>query len=553
MLELVEGPTLADRIRQGPIPIDEALPIAKQIAEALEAAHEAGVIHRDLKPANIKVKDDGTVKVLDFGLAKALDPTPQGDPSLSPTLTAAATQMGVIMGTAAYMSPEQARGKPVDKRADVWAFGAVVFEMLTGQKAFPGDDLTDTIAAVVRGEPAWEALPKDVPPRFTQVLRACLQKELRQRIRDIGDVMLAVEGVFESQAVSTPNAGGVNDQRLWQRPVPAAAVLLLVAGISALATWTLSSGDAIRAPVQRLSISLPLEHQLVTAGWPRATVALSPDGARLVYVGRPDTSSVLRALFLRPLGTLETRRIVGTADGGQPFFSPDGRFVAFFNRQALMKVALEGGDPVPLLEGLGDGFWTFGTWTTDDTIIIGRPSGGLRRVPANGGVAESITSLDADTAERAHRTPEVLPGGKDVLFSVEDDALRSRIEVVDLDTGDRRTLVEDGRRPLYASSGHLLFVRDRVLMAAPFDADRAVLTGPEVPLPERVQVDDWGIPQMDLSSTGTLAYVPVGQANAGTLMWVTRAGLVETLDAPMFTYAHPRVSPRPYRRCDCNI
>ena len=218
VLELVEGPTLADRISKGPIPLDEALPIAGQIAWALEAAHEAGVVHRDLKPANIKVREDGTVKVLDFGLSKALDPSPTGDPLQSPTLTAAATQMGVIMVTAAYMSPEQARGKTVDKRSDIWAFGAVLFEMLAGKKAFPGDDLTDTIAAVVRGEPAWESLPENVPTRLTQVLRACLQKDRAQRVRDVGDVTLAMGGRFETTV--SASQGGVLQPAGWRRALP---------------------------------------------------------------------------------------------------------------------------------------------------------------------------------------------------------------------------------------------------------------------------------------------------------------------------------------------
>ena len=269
VLELVEGPTLADRIKQGPIPLDEALPMAKQMAEALEAAHEAGVIHRDLKPANIKVRDDGTVKVLDFGLAKALDPSPTGDPSQSPTLTAAATQMGVIMGTAAYMSPEQARGKTADKRSDVWAFGAVLFEILTGQKAFPGDDLTNTIAAVVRGEPAWDSLPGEVPSRLTQVLRACLEKDRTQRVRDVGDATLAMAGAFET-AVTAPLAAPAG----WRQALPwvAGMVLAVFASVSVWSVMRREPSNLVRFTV------VPDKDQRISVAAASPDVAISPDG-----------------------------------------------------------------------------------------------------------------------------------------------------------------------------------------------------------------------------------------------------------------------------------
>ena len=239
VLELVEGPTLADRIAKGPIPLDEALPIAKQIAEALEAAHEAGVIHRDLKPANIKVREDGTVKVLDFGLAKALD-APVGEPDQSPTLTAAATQMGVIMGTAAYMSPEQARGKPLDKRSDIWAFGAVLFEMLAGQKAFAGNDASQTLARVIERAPSWTLLPDEIPGSLFLTLRRCLHKDHGQRIRDIGDVNLAMAGAFETIATSSAQVAMSPPLRFWQRPIPAAVIAIAVAAVASLVVWTLS-------------------------------------------------------------------------------------------------------------------------------------------------------------------------------------------------------------------------------------------------------------------------------------------------------------------------
>ena len=312
VLELVEGPTLADRIAKGPIPLDEALPIAKQIAEALEAAHEAGVIHRDLKPANIKVREDGTVKVLDFGLAKALDTTPAGDPSQSPTLTAAATQQGVIMGTAAYMSPEQARGKTVDKRADIWAFGAVLFEMLTAKKPFPGDDISQTLARVIDRDPDWDALPKTLPSHLDTYLRRCLQKDSRQRVRDMGDVRLALEGAFETGDVGRLSVG--QPKGSWKQSMgwAVSAVLALAAG---LVLWG-GIGASVDQTVTRFS--------LITAGQlPLASntlMALSPDGRTVIYVAGEGGTR----LYRRDLDRLVTTSLPGTEDALSPFFSPDG-------------------------------------------------------------------------------------------------------------------------------------------------------------------------------------------------------------------------------------
>ena len=338
---MVEGPTLADRIAQGPIPVDEALPIAKQIAEALEAAHEAGVIHRDLKPANIKVREDGTVKVLDFGLAKALDTTPEGDPSQSPTLTAAATQMGVIMGTAAYMSPEQARGKPVDKRADIWAFGCVLYEMLTGARPFQGEDVSLTLASVMKSDVNVTTLPKDVPAMVRTVLRRCLEKEPRQRLRDIGDVRLAMEGAFET-AVTPPSETNVAPTiPLWQRPVSIAVAVLAALAVGGLAVWTLvPPGPAVSPPPAQFALSLPPTDQFTNR-----ELALSPDGQDLVYVASRDGIS---QLFHRSMGTLDALPIRGTEGARLPFFSPGGDWVGFFANDSVKKVLLAGGPPVTL-------------------------------------------------------------------------------------------------------------------------------------------------------------------------------------------------------------
>ena len=316
VLELVEGPTLADRIAHGAMPIEEALPIAKQIAEALEAAHEAGVIHRDLKPANIKVREDGTVKVLDFGLAKALDPSPEGDPSQSPTLTAAATQMGVIMGTAAYMSPEQAKGKTADRRSDVWAFGAVLYEMLAGRRAFVGEDVSDTLVSVFRDDPDWSGLSDDVPARVRQAIQVCLQKEPKQRVRDIAAARLAMEGAFETTVSVPADTATAASRQFWPQPVPALIAMLLVAVLTGFAGWSLRP----TAPkgVTRLTYDLPPNH--VLRGTRRAVLTVSPDGRRFVY-------NTTEGLYLRSMDALEARLLPETAEEPirNPAFSPDGQ------------------------------------------------------------------------------------------------------------------------------------------------------------------------------------------------------------------------------------
>ena len=325
VLELVEGPTLADRIARGPIPLDEALPIAKQIAEALEAAHEAGVIHRDLKPANIKVREDGTVKVLDFGLAKALDTGPEGDPSQSPTLTAAATQMGVIMGTAAYMSPEQARGKAVDKRADIWAFGVVLYEMLTGTKPFPGDDISQTLARVIDRDPDWDALPKTLPQALDTYLRRCLQRDPRERIRDIGDVRLAMNGAFETTVSAITEPRVAPPLQAWQRPIPAAVAALVIAAIAGGTVWGLvSPAPAPAGTVTRLPFILPEGDVMGRADG----MALSPDGRTLVYAAERDGAQ--QQLFVRTRDQMTVRPLGGTEGARHPFFSPEGAWVGFF-------------------------------------------------------------------------------------------------------------------------------------------------------------------------------------------------------------------------------
>ena len=366
VLELVEGPTLAERIKQGAIPVDEALPIAKQIAEALEAAHEQGIIHRDLKPANVKVRPDGTVKVLDFGLAKAFQPD-ASDPALSrsPTisLTAAATQMGMVIGTAAYMSPEQARGQLVDKRADVWAFGAVLFEMLSGRGVFDGRDVSETLAGVIKSEAPWEALPSDVSPTVVQVLRRCLAKEPKHRLRDVGDVQIAMEGAFETTVGGPAEPGVVPQLQVWQRPIP-----LVFAGLALMLLVGLIVWGAVRPTpglVVRFDYDLPDGQTFLNPG--RALTAISPGGHSFVY-------NTTDGLYLRAIGELEARLIPGTtADLSTPFFSPDGQSLGYWDRASseLKRVSISGGAPVTIA-GAGKSLWSDLGRGRQDSLWTGR-------------------------------------------------------------------------------------------------------------------------------------------------------------------------------------
>ena len=413
VMELVDGPTLADRISQGAIPVDEALPIAKQIAEAFEAAHEQGIIHRDLKPANVKVRPDGTVKVLDFGLAKAMEPTGAMSPSMSqsPTITTPAmTQAGMILGTAAYMSPEQAKGRPIDRRSDLWPLGCVLFEMLSGVRAFEGEDIADTLGNVLKVEPNWDTLPSTIPPRIRQATRACLQKNPKQRLDSAQGLRLALEGAFESPAASVASDVAVS-RGMWTGLPVVAGVLLLGALAGGAVAWSMRPGVPPGEPA-RLSLLLPAEAPVFFGGTPRSTLALSPDGSLVVYSALARDLRPLFNLRVRSLASLETRVLPGTEGGTQPFFSPDGRWVAFVTGEGeLKKVALAGGAPITLFDGLSGGVFTFGAWTDDDEIVFDRGDAaelGLQRASADGGTPAPLTTLDTTQGEASHLAPDVV-------------------------------------------------------------------------------------------------------------------------------------------------
>ena len=474
VLELVEGPTLAERIKQGPIPVDEALPIAKQIAEALEAAHEQGIIHRDLKPANIKVKGDGTVKVLDFGLAKAFQPDASDvSASMSPTisLTAAATQMGMVIGTAAYMAPEQAKGKVVDKRADVWAFGAVLFEMLTGQKPFVGDDVSDTLALVLKFEPEWDALPSDTPLRIRQLIQTCLQKDPKQRVRDIGDARLAMQGVFETTVGSSSEQGGSPPLAVWQRPTPAAIAALALLVVGGAAVWGLI-GAAPSSPSLVARFPIPLASDQTFSFTTRPLVAISPDGTHVVYAANS-------SLWLRPVDQLQAIQVPGTEQAEGPFFSADGQSIGFWANDQLKKVSVSGGAPVTLADVPTSPFGA--SWGADDMILFGQPEGVLQ-VPGASGTPELLIPLEA--ADLVHG-PQMLPGGEWVLLTVRrlgqswDEA---QIVAQSVTTGERAVLIDGGRDGRYLPTGHLVYNSNNVLFAVPFDVGSRQVTGGPVPL-----------------------------------------------------------------------
>ena len=537
VLELVEGPTLADRIAKGPIRLDEALPIARQIAEALEAAHEAGVIHRDLKPANIKVREDGTVKVLDFGLAKAFQPD-AGDPGLSqsPTisLTAAATQMGMIIGTAAYMAPEQAKGLTVDKRADIWAYGAVLFEMLTGRKLFDAGDVSEMLASVLVKDPDISSIGSHVPAHIRSVVRQCLVKDPKERLRDIGDVRLAMKGTFET-TVNTPATPSVAPKlQVWQRPTAAIAVPLVLVAVTGLAVWSLTPDPAL--DLARFVLTAP-PSEPVRISLGAVDLAISPDGQRVVYtIGTPPQ------LYVRAIDQLAGSPLAGTEGARNPFFSPDGAWVGFQSlegRGELKKVSVLGGPSVTLC--VLDAELRGASWGADDTIIYGSTRGtGLFRVAAAGGEPEVLTTPEAP--ER-HYWPEILPGGKAVLFTVVTDT--AGIALLHLETGEQAPLVPAGSQPRYVATGHIVYGTEGTLRAVPFDLARLSVTGDPVPVVEGVVTKAYGAADFSLAEDGSLVYVSgaAGGLATGTLVWVDRAGREEPIDARPRRYAWVRISP----------
>jgi len=544
VMELVEGEDLSARIARGPIPFADALPIARQIAEALDAAHEQGIIHRDLKPANIKVRADGTTKVLDFGLAKAMDPagTSSGEVMNSPTITARATQMGMILGTAAYMAPEQARGKAVDRRADIWAFGVVVYEMLSGRRAFEGDDISITLASVLKEDVRWDALPADLPAPVRRILRRCLVKDPRRRLRSIGDALLELdepqEPVKGSSPAIVPRTRGVMPV-LWGALGAALTAAVFLFGLPTLQPPT----DV--AP-SRLSILGP---KGVTFFGDAVESAISPDG-RLIAFGAIDDATGVTKLWIRPVDSLTAHPLVGTevqslvvGSGYAPFWSPDSRQLAFFADGKLKKIPVAGGSPEVLCDVK---FGRGGTWNNSGVIVFADFIGPLYRVSENGGDRQPVTRLDAATGETGHRFPWFLPDGRHFLFA----ALPARegkfqIAVGSLDDQTRRNVTSASGAAVFAEPGYLLFPRKSDLVAQRFDAQRQQLSGEPVPIgdvPSDLGVFYTGGRAVSVSANGVLAYLNDPPVNA-RLAWFDRTGKqAGTIATPPAIYG-PSTSP----------
>jgi serine/threonine protein kinase len=530
VLELVDGEDLSQRIGRGAIPLDEALAIAKQIAEALEAAHEQGIIHRDLKPANIKVRADGTVKVLDFGLAKALDPTQASSASAtnSPTITSPAmTAMGIILGTAGYMAPEQAKGKAVDRRADIWAFGVVLYEMLTGQPLFTADTIPETLAQVMTRPINVDSLPAATPRRIRHLLVRCLDRDPKKRLRDIGEARIQIEDALAGVGEESSRAAGMASAE------PRSLLPWLAAGVATLASAALAVVHFREVPVvvPLITSSLTAPEGSRDSGFSDAagTPELSPDGKWVVFVAR--TADNKAPLWIRPLSSSTPRVLTGTDGATFPFWSPDSRYVAFFADGELKKIDITGGPPVAIADApTGRG----GSWSPEGVIVFARGAGGpLFKMAASGGTPTPATTLDGSPS---HRFPWFLPDGRHFLF--EDQPSRSGNDVV-LRIGvlDAQQTVEIGKASSNAvySSGHLLFLRDDTLMAQPFDPDKLTVRGEAIPVAERVSAVLTGGRKgvFSVSGSGLLAYQTGGRTGQQKLSWFDRTSkVVGTLGEP---------------------
>jgi serine/threonine protein kinase/Tol biopolymer transport system component len=550
VMELVPGETLGERILRGPVPIKEALPLFQQLAEALEAAHEKGVIHRDLKPANIKITEDGKLKVLDFGLAKAFgEDLPPADLSQSPTITRQGTVPGVILGTAGYMSPEQARGKTLDKRTDIWSFGCVLYETLAGRPPFPGETLSDTIARILEREPDWDALPDDTPPYIRLLLNRCLRKDSRERLHDIADARIEIRDATSAPYAVTSTgeliAAAPQPKSGWKQAVPwSIAAASFLTAVALVTFWSVRSSSPPEKLVSRSFTTLPPGQTMQEVGHYGSAVALSADGTQLVYVAREGDTT---RLYRRSMDAFDAEVIPGTENAWAPFLSPDGSWVGFYSggedKGDVKKVSLEGGGLSVICPTDQGRHLHGGTWGPDGNVYFGHCVHGIEKISAMGGATELITKAYNSPDERNPFYPQLLPGGEVVLFTIWNDSKDSRIAVYDLTTGERRIVHQPGSYGRYVPTGHLVYAWEGELLAVPFDLEELRVTGLPVRVLENVLMEElYGVAHFSVSNNGSLVYVPGGMVRLASIFaWVDRTGEVEPLSFPPSQFG-PRIS-----------
>ena len=528
VMELVEGETLAEKIVGGPLSLDEALPIARQIAEALETAHEQAIVHRDLKPANIKITPDGTVKVLDFGLAKAFETS---GVSASATVTAAGTQAGVILGTAAYMAPEQAKGKPADRRADIRALGCVLFETLTGRQAFAGETLSDVLVGIIEHEPDWQTLPVRTPASIHRLLHRCLEKDPRQRLDSAAVARIEIDEAGRERTPVVETAGARRGP-VWQPIVWAATG----AGVAVLVTTMLAGRVRPEPPSALVATSLVFDSIRPEWGQPGVHFAVSPSGKTLVFAGAYGGNTVL---YRRHLDRVDPEPIVGTEGGSDVFFSHDGRRLAFEKGSELWTVSVDGGTPQMLLPNQP---LRGGTWGEGDRIVVGRVGSGLWMVSTTGGEPRQLTV--PKQGER-HELPQMLPGGRAVLFTILANDKPSRAAVHLLETGETRLLLE-GIGARFVSAGYVVFGLQERLWAVAFNPESLQTLGAARPVRDDVLWSGAGYPQFAVDA-GLLVYAPRSQASSNqgndVLTWVDRQGRQDALPLKPNDFRLPRLSP----------
>ncbi|HEX6850929.1 MAG TPA: protein kinase [Candidatus Polarisedimenticolaceae bacterium] len=518
VLELIEGPTLADRISKGPLLLDEAVAIARQIADALEYAHDRGVVHRDLKPANVKLDAEGRAKVLDFGLAKAVagDPSGRSDPalSMSPTITSLGTMAGALLGTAAYMSPEQARGASVDRRADIWAFGALFWEMLTGKRLFEGETVSDTLAAVLRAPVEYDSIPPSVPPSLRRLIARCLDRDPKKRLRDIGEARILLENVGKEPESEPPAASFAPAPRpRWFALLP---WTVAAASVAALVGVKLLSRPA-ESPQLSTRFEMTRPAKLQGMSWPM----LAPDGRTIAFqgFGADGTGGMI---WIRPLDAFEAYPLSGTEGAGRPFWSPDSRHLAFFASGQLRKIPVAGGPTQMICECTG----ADGSWGIDGTILFdGSATDGIRSVPASGGVPTQVVPAGGEGQLRLAAWPRLLPDGRHFLFlgrERDDVSAENMILVGTLGETEHRALVPTKSRVDFAN-GRLVYILQDTLVSQRLDMDRLEVRGDPVPIVSGIMASG-GRANFSLSARGDLVYMAAAEQGRAELVWVDRSG-----------------------------